>query len=164
MREPHFGHTKTGKPVHHETHDYHKADSAYQRLNKKIALWMFNNVGSMTAFWITLFLCLCAVPAVLFQMHVISIVIVFTGYGFYLLLTWAISTTFQAVMLPGLMVGQNLQNQAADARSAKSFEDNELIVDRLDLETQGGLEVIESHLKAHDELFRQLLAQQEGKV
>lgn len=146
MIKPHFGHTKHGLPVHLRTIDHHPADSAYQRLNKRIALWMFKNVGSMTAFWITLFLCLCAVPAVLFQMHVISIVVVFTGYGFYLLLTWGISTTFQAIMLPGLMVGQNLQSEAADARSAKQFEDTEVIVDKLNLETEGGIKVLNDKL------------------
>ena len=146
MNQPRFGWTKHKLPVHAHVIDHHRADNAYQRLNKKIALWMFKNVGTMTAFWITLSLCLCAVPAVLFQMHAISIAVVFTSYGFYLLLTWGISTTFQAVMLPGLMVGQNLQNEAADARAAKQFEDTETVVDRLDLTTEGGITVINDKL------------------
>jgi hypothetical protein len=154
VKHPHFGHTLTGKPVHLRTHDFHPADTAYAKFNKLIALWMFKNVGTMTAFWVTLFLCLCALPAVLFQMHIIGITIVFTGYGFYLLLTWGISTTFQAVMLPGLMVGQNLQNEAADARAEKQFNDTEVIVDRLDLDTQGGLQVIEDHLKKIEALVK----------
>jgi hypothetical protein len=44
------------------------------------------------------------------------------------------------------MVGQNLQNVAADARSAKMFDDIEKVksdvttaLDRLDTHTQGGL-------------------------
>jgi hypothetical protein len=150
VNKPHFGHTQGGKAVHLHTHDFHPTNSVYQRVNKKIALWMFNNVGTMTAFWVTLFLCLCALPAVLFQMHIVGLTVVFTGYGFYLLLTWGISTTFQAVMLPGLMVGQNLQNSAADARAAKQFEDTEIIADRLNLETQGGLRVIKDQLDKID--------------
>jgi hypothetical protein len=37
------------------------------------------------------------------------------------------------------MVGQNLQNVAADARADKMFNDTETIVDRLDTHTQGGI-------------------------
>jgi hypothetical protein len=153
---PHFGHTRSGVPVHLHTHDFHPASGWYQKFNRRIALWMFRNVGTMTAFWVTLFLCLCALPAVLFQMHIVGVAVVFTGYGFYLLLTWGISTTFQAVMLPGLMVGQNLQNEASDARAEKQFNDTEVIADRLDLETQGGLQVIEDHLRRQDERFDRL--------
>lgn len=64
---------------------------------------------------------------------------VFLSFGFDLLATWLLSTCFQLILLPGLMVGQNLQNAASDARAAKSFEDTEKIVDALDTHTQGGL-------------------------
>jgi hypothetical protein len=51
------------------------------------------------------------------------------------------------------MVGQNLQNLAADARSAKTFEDVEKIIDLLDCHTQGGLAVL---LEALEDLKRQI--------
>jgi hypothetical protein len=55
---------------------------------------------------------------------------------------WAAQSFIQLVLLPALMVGQNLQNEAADARSAKTFEDVERIIDLLDAHTQGGLKDI----------------------
>jgi|HubBroStandDraft_1064217.scaffolds.fasta_scaffold713365_1 uncharacterized membrane protein YqaE (UPF0057 family) len=150
--QPHFGFSRHhGFPVHARTISHlapQAGESRAARLNKRVAVWMFTHVGSMPAFWVTLLLCLCALPAVLYQMSIISLKTTVTGYGFYLALTWAISTTFQAVMLPGLMVGQNIQNSAADARAAKQFEDTEVIADRLDEHTQGGITEILDRLAA----------------
>jgi hypothetical protein len=53
------------------------------------------------------------------------------------------------------MVGQNLQNIAADARSAKTFEDVERVLDLLDCRTQGGLHDI---LAAIEDLRGQVVA------
>jgi hypothetical protein len=150
---PHWGFTRHGAAVHARTADHHRDDTAYQRFNKKVALWQAEKIGTMTAYWVVLVLCLCALPAVLDQMGVMSTQVFFARYGFYLLLTWGISTTFQAIMLPGLLVGQNLQNEAADARAAKQFEDTELITDRLDLHTQGGLtDVLRAVERQRDEM------------
>ncbi|MGA3354705.1 MAG: hypothetical protein ABSD85_16220 [Acidimicrobiales bacterium] len=73
----------------------------------------------------------------------------FTGFGFELLATWLLSTCFQLILLRGLMVGQNLQNEAADARTAKTFEDVEEArngiqetLRLLDCHTEGGLKTI----------------------
>ena len=38
------------------------------------------------------------------------------------LVAWVAQTIIQLVRLLALMVGQNLQNQAADARASKTFE------------------------------------------
>jgi hypothetical protein len=54
------------------------------------------------------------------------------------LATWLLSTCSQLIPLPALMVGQNLQNLASDARAAKSFADTEKIVDALDTHTRAG--------------------------
>ena len=40
------------------------------------------------------------------------------------------------------MVGQNVQSTAADARAAKTFEDTERILDRLNTQTAGGLKEV----------------------
>jgi hypothetical protein len=55
----------------------------------------------------------------------------------HLLITWFLSTCMELVLMPAIIVGQNIQKGAADARSAKSFEDTEVIVDRLDEHTAG---------------------------
>jgi hypothetical protein len=52
------------------------------------------------------------------------------------------------VLLPALMVGQNLQSATADARAAKTFEDTEKILDRLDTHTAGGLRDVLAAIEA----------------
>jgi hypothetical protein len=49
------------------------------------------------------------------------------------------SNWIQLILLLALMVGQNLQNIAADARAAKTFNDVEMVLDPLDKHTQGGI-------------------------
>ena len=44
--------------------------------------------------------------------------------------------------MPVILVGQAVSAQASDARSAKEFEDTEIIVDRLDTHTTGGIREI----------------------
>jgi len=82
---------------------------------------------------------------------------VFVGFDFELLMTWILSTFLQLVLLPALMVGQNLQNVAADARSAKQFADAEFIMDTVNLHTNGGLQVIDATL---DQVLAALRARQ----
>ena len=81
----------------------------------------------------------------------------FVGFDFELLMTWILSTFLQLVLLPALMVGQNLQNVAADARSAKQFADAEFIMDTVNLHTNGGLQVIDATL---DQVLAALRARQ----
>ena len=155
---PHFGFTKLDLPVHAAISDYHKTGSLYGKFNKKVALGITRYVGTMTCFWLFCLLALCSLPAVL------------SGFGAFAhtfpawmiktsdiaLVAWVAQTFIQLVLLPALMVGQNLQNVAADARSAKTFEDIEILVDRTDLHTQGGLTAIEEHLAAQDAILARL--------
>lgn len=43
------------------------------------------------------------------------------------------------VLLSIIMVGQSVQSAASDARAAKQFADTETILDRLDVNTAGGI-------------------------
>jgi hypothetical protein len=62
-----------------------------------------------------------------------------------IIINWVSSNWIQLILLPALMVGQNVQSAAADARAVKTFEDTEKILDRLDTHTAGGLrDVIEA--------------------
>jgi hypothetical protein len=58
------------------------------------------------------------------------------------IIAWIAQTFLQLVLLSVIMVGQNVQSLAADARAANTFKDAEAILDRLDLHTQGGLKAI----------------------
>jgi hypothetical protein len=64
------------------------------------------------------------------------------------IVAWIAQTFLQLVLLSVIMVGQNVQSLAADARSANTFKDAETILDRLDVRTQGGLQVILERLNA----------------
>ncbi len=64
------------------------------------------------------------------------------------LIAWIAQTFLQLVLLSVIMVGQNVQSLAADARSANTFKDAEVILDRLDVHTQGGLKEILDRLDA----------------
>src|ERR1035438_5633984 len=58
------------------------------------------------------------------------------------IIAWIAQTFLQLVLLSVIMVGQNVQSLASDARSANTYKDAETILDRLDLHTQGGLKDI----------------------
>jgi hypothetical protein len=137
---PAFGFTKHGHPVHAKTTDHLPTHSAYARFNKRVALLITENVGTMSCFWLFCVLALMALPAALVEAHIVSPTIGLIGEaGFVIVVEWAAQSFIQLVLLPALMVGQNLQNVAADARSAKTFEDVERIIDLLDAHTKGGV-------------------------
>ena len=141
MAEPVHGYTKLGVAVHAHVHDHLPEGSAYQRVNKKVAVAITKYVGTMTCFWLFCLLALCSLPYVLSLFSAFSGV--FPGWlikaSILTLIAWIAQTFLQLVLLPSIMVGQNLQNVAADARSTKTFEDVETVLNLLDIHTQGGL-------------------------
>jgi hypothetical protein len=137
---PTFGFTKHGHAVHGKVTDHLPTHSAYARFNKRFALLITNNVGTMTCFWLFCVIALLALPAALVEAHIVTPTIGLIGEaGFVIVVEWLAQSFIQLVLLPALMVGQNLQNLAADARAAKTFEDVEHVLDLLDCRTQGGL-------------------------
>ncbi len=58
------------------------------------------------------------------------------------IVAWIAQTFLQLVLLSVIMVGQNVQSLASDARSANTYKDAEMILDRLDVHTQGGIRTI----------------------
>jgi fucose 4-O-acetylase-like acetyltransferase len=149
--QPTHGFTKLGQAVHRRTIDHLPTRTSYDRFNKRLALWITGNVGTMTCFWLFCLISLTCLPAVLVAAHAIqpSWVGFLAATGFNLIVIWIAQTFFQFVLLPAIIVGQNLQNEAADARAAKMFEDvesaRECVVkalDLLDVHTEGGLKVV----------------------
>ena len=148
MEHPHPAHgfTRFGHPVHLRTMDHLPADTAYARFNKTLALFITKNVGTMTCFWLFCVISLSSLLAVLYAAHIINAVGFLTANGFILMVSWLSQNFIQLVLLPALMVGQNLQNEAADARATKTFEDVEearlgikRALELLDVHTAGGL-------------------------
>lgn len=146
---PAHGFTRLGQAVHRRTVDHLPAETPYQRFNKRLALFITQNIGTMTCFWIFCVVSLSSLAAVMYAAHIIGKFGFLTAGGFILMVSWLSQNFIQLVLLPALMVGQNLQNEAADARSTKTFEDVEearqnirRALDLLDVHTQGGLKVI----------------------
>jgi hypothetical protein len=147
---PHFGFTRHGLAVHLRALDHLPVHSAYARFNKAVAVKVTDWVGSMTCAWAFCLLALLSLPAVLTQaLHVHWFPSWLVAVGLIALVAWIAQTFLQLVLLSVIMVGQNVQQTAADARAAKTFEDVEAVkadlitaLDRLDVTTEGGVKAI----------------------
>jgi hypothetical protein len=139
MAEPHFGYTKHGLPVHLRTRDHLPTGNAVLRFNSRLAVLVTKVVGTMWCAYVFALFDLLALPTAVHQ-------------GTYGIVQWVASFFLQLVLLSIIMVGQQLQSTASDARAAKTFEDTEVIADRLDTHTAGGIkDVLDSiaELRSH---------------
>ncbi len=148
-QQPVHGFTQLGQAVHRRTVDHLPTGTAYQRFNKRLALVITENIGTMTCFWLFCVISLSSLLAVMYAAHIIGTVGFLTANGFILMVSWISQNFIQLVLLPALMVGQNLQNEAADVRADKTFEDVEdartgiqKALDLLDVHTAGGLKTV----------------------
>lgn len=133
VTEPHFGWTRLGHPVHTSTVDHLPSGNMVDRFNSRLAIWTTKVVGTMwCAYAFAIFDCL-ALPTAL-------------RAGMYGIVQWVASFFLQLVLLSVIMVGQNLQATSSDSRAAKTFEDTEMILDKLNLETEGGIKVLNEKL------------------
>lgn len=135
MPHPHFGHTRHGLPVHAHHQDYLPRHNLYARFNAWLAIKVTRGVGSMTCAYLFAALDTLALPTAI-------------KGGLYGIVQWTASFFLQLVLLSVIMVGQDVQAKASDARAAKQFEDTELIVDRLDASTEGGIKDVLDAIEA----------------
>ena len=98
-------------------------------VNAKVAVFVTNMVGTMWCAYAFTALALIGLPAALKP----------GGEG---IIAWIAQTFLQLVLLSVIMVGQNVQSVAADARAENTFRDTEVILDRLDIHTEGGLKAV----------------------
>jgi hypothetical protein len=131
-RVPMHGYTKDGTPVYGHTHLFAKTDTAAQRVNAAVGLRITLLVGTMWAAYVFAAIALISLPD---NIHSTQ-----------LLILWISSSFLQLVLLPIIIVGQNIQARASDARAAKTFEDVQDARDKiehaimlLDIHTEGGL-------------------------
>ena len=154
MSEPTHGYTSTGIPVHANTKDHYKTDTKYQKFNKKIAVAITDNVGTMTSAYIFMALSLLSLPAVLSQFGTFKGVFPhwMTSASLIAFVAWIAQTFLQLVLLPIIIVGQNVHGEASDARATLTFENTATLVDKLDVNTEGGIrdavKVITDHIDA----------------
>jgi hypothetical protein len=115
-----------------------KALRDVEGFNAKLALVITRSVGTMACAYLFAAIALISLPAALGSGQVIIIV------------AWIAQTFLQLVLLSIIMVGQTVQSAASDARAAKEFADTETILDRLDVNTAGGIKDVLDAIHAMD--------------
>jgi hypothetical protein len=115
-----------------------KALGEVEGFNAKLALLITRSVGTMACAYLFAAIALISLPAALSSGQVIIIV------------AWIAQTFLQLVLLSIIMVGQTVQSAASDARAAKEFADTETILDRLDVNTAGGIRDVLDAIHAID--------------
>jgi hypothetical protein len=129
---PEHGYTRNGTPVYGRTHHFAKSNTAAQRFNAAFGLRITVLVGTMWCAYVFAAVALISLPD---NIHSTQ-----------LLILWISSSFLQLVLLPIIIVGQNIQARASDARADKTFEDVEdarikieHAISLLDIHTEGGL-------------------------
>jgi hypothetical protein len=118
-----------GKALHPSPHAIKEAMGEVNGFNAKFAVLITRLVGTMWCAYLFALIALIGLPSALNP----------GGEG---IIAWIAQTFLQLVLLSVIMVGQNVQSLASDARAANTFKDAEKILDRLDIHTAGGLKAV----------------------
>lgn len=131
-RAPLHGYTRDGTPVYAHTRRFVKTDTVAKRINAAVGLKITVLVGTMWCAYLFGAIALISLPDNIHSKQ--------------LLILWISSSFLQLVLIPIIVVGQNIQSRAADVRTTKTFEDVEDVpkkiqhtIDLLDIHTDGGL-------------------------
>jgi len=129
-------------------------DSPARRFNNRLGLAITNRVGTMWAAYVFCALALVSLPGALASGNTVVII------------GWVAQTFLQLVLLPIIIVGQNIQAKAADERAIATYNDADAILhdarqiqDHLDSQDQA----ISDLLNQVASLEAKLLAAEEGK-
>ena len=121
----------------------HVKDPLKTNFNGRLALWITNNVGTMWCAYIFAVIGITAIVASL------------ANNTFLLLIVAAVSGYFlQLVLLPIIIVGQNLQSEAADRRSEQTYKDAEAILNECIQ--------LQQHLEAQDKVLDDIIQHVHG--
>jgi hypothetical protein len=110
--------------------------------NAKFAVVITRTVGTMACAYVFALIAFVSLPAILIQANVLThkdVPAFFTKPGLILIVAWIAQTFLQLVLLSIILVGQSVQSSASDVRAMKEFADTEVILDRLDVHTAGGI-------------------------
>jgi hypothetical protein len=140
VRHPRAEELRTSKPV--KTKDLRRVDShnLIVRFNAKFGLKITLIVGTMWCSYLFTVIALFALPSAIKQ-------------GTYFVVVWMSSSFLQLVLLPIIIVGQNIQAAAADKRSEDTYKDAEAVLKEA--------EEIQNHLLAQDKAISDILDRME---
>jgi hypothetical protein len=136
QEHPHIEARKAKGPAVSKRHQYSKAKLD---LNERIGLAVTKRVGTMWAAYVFFGLSLVSLPAALSSGNELVIV------------SWIAQTFLQLVLLPIIIVGQNIQAKASDERAIATYEDAGAILDEA--------REIQQHLAAQDAAIAELTEQ-----
>jgi type VI protein secretion system component VasK len=143
VRHPRAAELRASKPV--KTTDIRRVDhkNPFVRFNARFGLWITLVVGTMWAAYLFTVLALFALPSAIHQ-------------GTYYIIVWLSSSFLQLVLLPIIIVGQNIQATAADKRSEDTYKDAEAVLKEA--------EEIQKHLLAQDQAISDIVERLEKLV
>jgi hypothetical protein len=133
--QPIKAHDQVTRVVSLKPHEIRKAVGEVEGLNAKLAVVITRAVGTMACAYLFAAIALISLPDAI-------------RAGRPAIISWIAQTFLQLVLLSIIMVGQRVQSSASDARAAKEFADTEVIMDRLDEHTAGGISAILDRINA----------------
>ncbi|HTA12230.1 MAG TPA: hypothetical protein VK765_02325 [Solirubrobacteraceae bacterium] len=146
------------KAVRFSPSEIKQAMSEVEGFNAKLAVLITHAVGSMAMAYIFCLIALTSLPAILIEAGVLTsgdVPKFLTKPGLILIVAWIAQTFIQLVLLSIIMVGQDVQSIASDARSENTFKDTQAILDAMNCETEGGLRTILDAIEAQTKLLQQ---------
>ena len=153
---PHVQHRRAAGPT--KTVELRRVDhpNPFVRFNARLGLSITNVVGTMWAAYIFTLIALMSLPAILSTFKVFHSA--FPSWmikaSLIALIAWISSNFLQLVLLPIIIVGQNIQAKAADKRAEDTFKDADAVLHEVTH--------IQMHLKAQDEQMLQILTHLEN--
>jgi type VI protein secretion system component VasK len=136
VRHPRFDELLAHRPVKSVDLRNINHGNPFVRLNARFGLKITLVVGTMWCAYIFTILALFALPSAIKQ-------------GTYFIVVWLSSSFLQLVLLPIIIVGQNIQAAAADKRSEDTYKDAEAVLKES--------EEIQKHLLAQDEAISSIV-------
>jgi hypothetical protein len=112
-------------------------ESGIHRFNGRLGLAITNRVGTMWAAYLFCILALVSLPGALATGNTVVII------------AWVAQTFLQLVLLPIIIVGQNIQAKASDERAIATYNDADAILH--------DARQIQAHLDTQDEAISDLL-------
>lgn len=160
MHQPVKTHHHFARAVRFDPSEVKRAMADVEGFNAKLAVFITKFVGSMACAYLFSLIALTSLPAILVQAKAVpssAVPHILQSPGLILIIAWIAQTYIQLVLLSVIMVGQDVQASAADARSEKTEANSEMIIDRLDVSTAGGIADLKAHVDTRlDALERQL--------
>src|SRR5712691_13447290 len=135
----HLPHPRTRERIAGTAAPAPKVDDERVGINGRVGLFITTIVGTMWAAYLFTLLALISFPSAIRSGD--SIIIV----------AWIAQTFLQLVLLPIIIVGQNIQAKAADKRGEQTYKDAEAVLHEA--------VQIQEHLTAQDQAFRMQLAE-----